>query len=164
LTGAIRAMAAGLDPRLRVRSISAFSHRLDEMLQRDQLVSQLSAIFGGLALALACLGLFGVLSYTVAARGPEFGLRMALGAARGSVLALVLREAALLVSAGVAIGLLLALGAGRLLQPLLPGTGAGDPVALIGAAALMFVLPLVSALPPAWRATRNDPARVLRAD
>lgn len=164
LTATVRAAVTGFDPRLRVHTISAFAHRLDELLQRDQLVSQLSAIFGALALALACLGLFGVMSYSVAARGPEFGLRMALGAERASVLALVLREAAVLVGAGVIIGLLLALGAGRLLQPLLPGTAASDPLALAAAVALLLLLPLASTLPPAWRAARNDPARVLRAE
>lgn len=164
LTSAVRAAVVGLDPRLRLRSISTLSHRLGQMLQRDQLISQLSAIFAALALALACFGLFGVMSYTVAARGSEFGLRMALGAERGRVLGLVLREAALLIGWGAAAGLALALTAGRALQPLLPGAGASDPVALVTAVALMLSLPLVCALPPALRATRNDPARALRAE
>src|SRR6185437_6366699 len=149
-------------PRLRVRSLSTVSHRLDEMLGRDRLIAQLSGGFAALALALACLGLYGVMAYAVGARLGEFSLRMALGAERRDILAMVLREAAWLLAVGVAAGLGLSLAAGRLLQPLLPGASATDPVALAAAAALMLVLPLLAGLRPARRGhhPRHGPARI----
>ncbi|MGH9393652.1 MAG: ABC transporter permease, partial [Terriglobales bacterium] len=134
LTAAARATAAAVDPRMRVQSVSSVPHRLAEMLQRDRLIAQLSGGFAALALALACLGLYGVMAYTVGARWGEFSLRMALGAAGANVVCLVLREAAWMLSVGVAVGILLTLAAGRLAQPLLPGIGASDPATLAGAA------------------------------
>ncbi|HWG36153.1 MAG TPA: ABC transporter permease [Terriglobales bacterium] len=162
LAAAARAAVPAIDPRLRVRSLSTVSHRLDEMLGRDRLIAQLSGGFAALALALACLGLYGVMAYAVGARLGEFSLRMALGAERRDILAMVLREAAWLLAVGVAAGLGLSLAAGRLLQPLLPGASATDPIALAAAAALMLVLPLLAALRPALRAAATNPATALR--
>ena len=164
LIPAVRAAAGSFGPRLRVRSISTVAHRLDEMLQRDTLVAQLSAGAGLLALALACLGLFGVTAYTVNARRAEFGVRLALGAGRGAVLRQVLGEAAAMLGLGVALGLPLALAVARWAQPLLPGVSATDPATLAAALAVMLALPLLAALAPAWRAARTDPAIALRAE
>jgi predicted permease len=164
LARAVRATAGAVDARLKVRSVATVSHRLDEMLQRDRLIAQLSGGFGGLALLLACLGVYGVMAYAAAARGVEFGIRMALGAKRGQVMGLVLRETALLLLAGLALGLPLALLAGRWAQPLLPGVAAGDPLTLIAAAVVMAATPLAAALLPAWRAAHADPLRALRAE
>jgi predicted permease len=164
LVSAVRAAAGGVDPRLQVRSVATVSHRLDEMLRRDRLIAQLSGGFGGLALLLACLGVYGVMACAAAARGAEFGIRMALGAARGQVMGLVLRETALLLLAGLALGLPLALAAGRWAQPLLPGVAASDPLTLTAAALVMAATPLGAALLPAWRAAHADPLRALRAE
>jgi predicted permease len=164
LIPAVRAAASSFDPRLRVRQISTVAYRLDEMLQRDTLVAQLSAGAGLLALALACLGLFGVTAYTVNARRAEFGVRIALGAGRAAVAKLVLGEAAAMLGLGAALGLPLALAAARWAQPLLPGIRATDPATLAAALAIMLALPLLAALGPAWRAARTDPAAALRAE
>jgi len=160
----LRQVAGKVDPRLTVRSVSTLDHRLNEMLQRDQLIAELSSGFGLLGLALACLGLYGVLSYAVAARRNEYSVRIALGARRDQVAGLVLREAAVLLVIGLVIGLPLALLAGRWLQPLLPGINASDPIAYAGAVALLLLLPAAAALHPAWRAARQEPAAALRAE
>lgn len=162
LTAAVRRAITGLDPRLHLRSISTVAHRLGEMLASDRLVAELSASFGALALALAALGLYGIMAYAVAARGPEFGVRVALGAARSALLRLVLGEAALLLAAGTALGLVLVLLAGHWLAPLLPGVSPRDPTTLAAAVLLLVLAPLAAALPPAWRAASTDPNRALR--
>ncbi len=164
LIPAVRTAATGFDAQLRVRQISTVAHRLDEMLQRDTLIAQLSSGAGMLALALACLGLFGVTAYTVNARRGEFGLRLALGAEPAMVVRLVLGEAAVQIGLGLALGLPLALAASHWAQPLLPGVSATDPATLAAALAVMLALPLLAALGPAWRAARTDPALALRAD
>ena len=164
LAGAVRQAVAASAAPLRVRSSFGLAERLDSLLGQERMVAQLSAGLGGLALGLACLGLYGVMAYAVAARAAEFGLRVALGASRGQVVGLVLREVALLLGGGLALGLPLALAAGRWLQPLLPGVRASDPVTLAGAALVMAGLPLLVALHPAWRAARADPTRALRAE
>jgi predicted permease len=164
LISAVRATAGSFDPRLRVEQVSTVTHRLGEMLRNDTLVMQLSAGAGLLALALACLGLFGVTAYTVNARRSEFGVRLALGANRGAVVQLVLGEAAAMLGLGAALGLPLAFAAARWAQPLLPGVSASDPAALAAALAVTLTLPLLAALVPARRAARTDPALALRAE
>ncbi len=163
LSSAVRATITGLDPRLRVRSTSTVAHRLGEMLERDRLVAELSGGFAALALALACLGLYGILAYAVAARGPEFGLRMAMGATRGQVMGMVLREAAQTLAAGAALGLALLLLAAGWLQPQLPAASARDPATLAGTFALLILAPLLVALVPAWRAATADPVAALKS-
>jgi ABC-type antimicrobial peptide transport system permease subunit len=121
-----------------------------------------------LALALACMGLYGVITYSVNSRALEFGLRMALGSARAGVLRLVLGEAALTVGIGLALGLPLTLLAANVARPLLGGLHATSwlavPATILTAAAVLLALTLLAALRPALRATRVDPARSLRAD
>ncbi|MGH9486569.1 MAG: ADOP family duplicated permease [Terriglobales bacterium] len=168
--GAPLAAAAGLraamrkaDVRVHVISITGVRERVDRLLSRDRLLVQLSGGFGVLALLLACLGVYGVMGYSVTARQSEFGLRMALGAQRGQVLGMVLAETARLLALGAVIGVALALGLSRYVQPLLPAASATDPTVLAVAFAVMIMLPLIAALLPAWRAARADPASVLRA-
>lgn len=159
----LRAAIATADPGLRVFSIVPVRERVSRLLSRDKLVAQLSGGFGLLALLLACLGVYGVMAYAVAARTSEFGLRMALGATRGGVLGLVLGETARLLAIGAVIGVGLVLLCGRWVQPLLHGgVATADPVTLAAAIAVMIVLPLLAAAIPGWRAARADPAQVLR--
>jgi ABC-type antimicrobial peptide transport system permease subunit len=135
---------------------------LDDSLFIERMVAGLSAAFGALATLLAAIGLYGVMSYSVARRTREIGIRMALGAERGSVLWLVLREVTLMVAAGVAIGLPLAFALSRFVQSQLFALSANDPLALAGAAVVLGAVALLAGYLPARRATRVDPMLALR--
>ncbi|MFL6263149.1 MAG: ABC transporter permease [Thermoanaerobaculia bacterium] len=121
-------------------------------------------VFAGLALVLAAVGIYGVTAYSVARRTREMGLRMALGAGRGTVLGLVLREAGGLALAGLAAGLALAFAASRVMASLLFGIGATDPTTFAGVAATLALVSLFAAWVPGRRATRVDPMVALRTD
>jgi predicted permease len=125
-------------------------------------LAKLSAFFGGLALLLACIGLYGVISYTVAGRTREIGVRMALGAKRGDVMQLVLREGMLLVALGLAIGVPLSLASSRLLHSFLFGLNGTDPLSLIAVILLLGTVAAVAGFIPARRAAKVDPMVALR--
>jgi predicted permease len=131
-------------------------------LTRDAMITKLAGFFGALAVLLACIGIYGIMAYAVAGRTSELGLRMALGAQRGNILWLVLRESMLLVLIGVAIGLPAVYGAGKLVSSLLFGLTPADPLALISAVVLMFVVAAIAGYIPARRAARTDPIVALR--
>jgi ABC-type antimicrobial peptide transport system permease subunit len=135
---------------------------MDESLFIERMVAALSIAFGALATLLAAIGLYGVMSYSVARRTREIGIRMALGAERGSVLWLVLREVALMVGVGLAVGIPLAFALSRIVQSQLFALSAHDPIALAGAAAVLALVALVAGYLPARRATRVDPMLALR--
>ena len=120
------------------------------------------SVFGLLALALASVGLYGILAYSVNRRRREFGVRMALGASQRSVLGLVLREGMSLVMTGVAIGFAASLAIGRLLSGMLYGVNASDPASVAGAALVLSAVALLACYVPARRATRADPITALR--
>ena len=122
----------------------------------------LAAFFGGLALLLAGLGLYGVMSYAVSRRRTEIGIRMALGAAPGRVVRLVLRRVALLVAAGVAAGAGMGMLAARLVASMLFGLQPSDPATFTTAAVVLASIGALAGWLPARRASRIDPARVLR--
>ena len=124
----------------------------------------LVALFGGLALLLASIGLYGVMSYTVSQSTRELGLRMALGASTSNLLRLVLSRGLLLTTTGIAIGIALALLLTRLLGNLLYQVSPRDPLAFVAAFAVMTFASLAACFLPAWRATRTDPMRALRAE
>ena len=138
------------------RSAMAFS------LQRFVMV--LTSSFAGIALVLTVVGLYGLLSYTVARRRREIGLRIALGAARGEVLGLVLRQATRLVLVGLILGLAGAIGAQRLLESALFGIRPGDPVFIMMAGGLLLIAGLAAAYLPAVRAASVDPMQALRSE
>jgi ABC-type antimicrobial peptide transport system permease subunit len=131
-------------------------------------VATLSGLFGGLALLLASVGLYGLMAFAVVRRTGELGVRMALGAERGAVVRMVLKEALLLVVAGLAIGIPAALLLGRfgasLTAGLLFGLSATDPLTLAGAALVLLSVAAVAAYFPAARASRIDPMHALRAE
>jgi ABC-type antimicrobial peptide transport system permease subunit len=135
---------------------------VDESLFIERMVAALSVAFGALATLLAAIGLYGVMSYTVACRTREIGIRMALGAERNSVMWLVLKEVALMVGIGVAVGLPLAFALSRVVQSQLFDLSAHDPVAPTAAAALLAIVALGAGYLPARRATRVDPMLALR--
>ena len=128
----------------------------------EKLVAQLSSFFGGLALLLACIGLYGVMSYAVSGRTREIGLRMALGAQRQDVLWMVLKEALILVGAGLAVGIPAAFGGSRLLLSMLYALSSVDPVSISISITLMLLVATIAGYIPARRATRVDPMVALR--
>jgi ABC-type antimicrobial peptide transport system permease subunit len=119
-------------------------------------------VFGALALVLAAIGLYGVLSYSVSQRSRELGLRMALGADASNLMRLVMSNGLSLTAGGVVLGLAVALGTTRLMGNLLYKVSPRDPVAFGSALVVMAVAALVACWLPAWRAMRTDPARALR--
>ena len=126
--------------------------------------AMLAAGFGVLGMALAAIGLYGVMAFTVVQRTREIGIRVALGAKPGGVLRMILRRAAVVVAAGAVIGLIVAALAARVLSGLLYGIGAADPVAWVAAIAVVTAVTALASAIPARRALRVDPARTLRAD
>jgi predicted permease len=138
------------------------SRQIKESLIRDRLMATLSGSFGLLAGFLATLGLYGVMSYMVARRRNEIGLRIALGADRGRVIGMVLREAGLLLVVGLVVGLLLAVWAGRAAATLLFGLQPHDPVTLISAVLLLAAVALAASYGPARRAAALEPMQALR--
>ncbi len=138
------------------------AEQVHSSLIQERLVANLSGFFGALALLLAAIGLYGVTSYAVSRRRTEIGIRMALGAAPASVVRMVLRRVAWLVSAGVAVGAVVTFWAATLVSSLLFGLTARDPVTLVAAALGLVTIGGAAGWLPAWRASRIDPARVLR--
>jgi predicted permease len=142
--------------------ISSATEAIDRQLANDRMTAQLSSFFGLLALVLACLGLYGLLSYEVTRRTREIGIRMAVGAQSHNVVRLVLTKAILLIGVGAVAGTAIALGVTRLLASFLYGVKAGDPVTLVSVAALLAAVALAACYIPARRATKVDPLVALR--
>ncbi len=158
----VRAELEAIDPQQPVYDIRPMKDRMSQSLERRRFVLVLFELFAGLALLLATVGLYGVMSYTVAQRTREIGVRMALGARRTNVLALVAREGATLIGAGVALGVIGALAVTRVLGGILFEVSPTDPLALTIAALLLAAVSVVATLVPVRRALRVDPMVVLR--
>jgi putative ABC transport system permease protein len=161
LTKSVAAALAGVNKDLAI-TFRLLSEQVNSSLIQERVVAMLSGFFGGLALLLAALGLYGVTSYAVSRRRTEIGIRMALGAAPGGVVRLVLRRVALLVGVGVIVGGSVSLWAARFVATLLYGLQPRDPVTLAGAALVLSLIGAIAGWIPARRAARIDPARVLR--
>jgi ABC-type antimicrobial peptide transport system permease subunit len=145
-----------------VTDLKSMEVQVSESLAVDRLVAMLSAFFGLLATVLAAIGLYGVMAYTVARRTREIGVRMALGAARSSVMWLVLKEVALLATIGVLIGLPAAIGLSRYVQSVLFQLEPTDPITLTVSTVTLLAVAFVAGYLPANRATRIDPMVALR--
>jgi predicted permease len=158
----IREAIAGIDPNMPVVDMITFDEQVSRNFNQDRLMARLAGIFGLLALALACIGLYGVLAYNVARRTQEIGIRMALGAARSGILHMVLREALLLAGLGVAIGIPCALAANHLLTSMLFGLKATNPLVLSIVTALLLLVAMAAACFPAHKASAVDPIVALR--
>ena len=151
-----------VDPNLPISFTEALDMLVNETAANQIALAKLSVFFAGLALLLACVGLYGVMSYTVAGRTREIGVRMALGAARGDVMHLILREGMQLVTAGLVIGIPLSLASSRLLHSFLFGLKATDPLSLITVILLLGMVAALAAFIPARRAAKVDPMVALR--
>lgn len=166
-TAAIRDAQAALTStsrHLMVRKTTTLRAQVDNTTARERLLLNLASGFGGIALLLAAVGLYGTLAYAVTRRTREIGLRLALGAQRASVLRLVLGEAILLALAGMLVGVPLSLAAGRLLEGFLYGVTPSDATTLTVAAAVLTSVALLAAALPARRASRVDPMLALRSE
>jgi len=170
-SGDSAAMAAALrralresQPRLAIGSIESLDERIVRSIRVERLLGWLTMTFGGAALALACLGLYGTISNAVRRRRAELGIRVALGADRAAVQWLIVREALVLVLLGGAIGLPLAFISARALRSLLFGIAPSDPLAYASAAGVLLVVCVFAAYVPAWRASRLDPIVALRSE
>ncbi len=152
---------AGIEPSVSL-TFRPLAEQFDALFVRERLVAVLAAFFGGLALLMAAIGLYGVTAYAVSCRRTEIGVRMALGADAARVVRLVLSRVAWMAGAGVALGLVLSLWAARFVSSLLYGLEAGDTATLAGAATVLAMVAALAAWLPARRAARIDPAEVLR--
>ena len=162
LMPALREAVRRTDPSMPLRDIETVASRLDNATRQERLVATLSSAFGVLALLLACVGLYGVMAYGVARRRAEFGLRLALGATRGDVSWLVLRETLTVIALGVAIGVPAALAASRFISRLLFGLAPTDPVTIVMAVVVLAIVATLAGYLPARRAARIDPLVALR--
>lgn len=161
---AVREAIRAVDPLLPIDSARPLSELMARSIQAEHVLAQVSSGFGLLALVLASLGLYGVLTYAITRRTGEIGLRVALGAQRGTVMRMVLRDALRLVAAGALIGAPLAIGGAQLLRNQLHGIDAVDPVAVSVALSVLLVSALAAAAIPALRAARVDPLTALREE
>jgi predicted permease len=157
----IRERLIELYPEMRVE-YHLFQTEVQNGLVRERLMALLSGFFGALAALLAMIGLYGVISYIIAMRRNEIGIRMALGASRQNVMGIVLRQTLALLLLGVGIGMLLAVAATSGARTLLYGLSPGDPLSLLGAAFFLALVALAASFWPAYRATRYDPMNALR--
>jgi predicted permease len=159
---AVRRVVRDADRMLPVMDIKPMEQLIDEALEQERLLAWLVGLFGAITLVLACVGLYGMVAYSVAGRTREIGLRMALGADRAAVLGMILRQVLWTAGGGIAIGLPAALVATRVVQSLLYGVKANDTVSFVAAAGMVLAVAALAVVVPARRAMTTDPVRALR--
>jgi len=164
MAAAIRRAALELDPKLQIAGLGTMDERVDELLVRERLIAQLAGFFSLFALLLACLGLYGIMSQATLRRTREIGVRMALGARRGDVVKMVLRESMLLAAAGALIGLGAAIAMTRFVSTMLYGLTPTDPATISLAVLALIVVAAVAGYLPARKAARVDPLVALRCE
>jgi predicted permease len=160
----IRSVLASIDARLKNATALPVAELMHNSVAQERLLARLATGFGMLALLLAAVGLYGVMTYAVTRRTAEIGLRVAVGAQRGDVIRMVIQDAMGVVLAGVLVGVPVSFAAGRLMQAQLYGVGARDPVAMSVAVTVMLASALLAALSPALRASRVAPLLSLRQE
>jgi ABC-type antimicrobial peptide transport system permease subunit len=162
LVSTVRETVRRTDPNVPIVTMTTQAEQLEGRIAQEKLFAQANLLFGVLAVALAAIGLFGLMSYNVARRTNEIGVRMALGARHRDVVAMVMKESMTMVAAGIAIGVAAAFAAGRLVSTLLFGLAATDPLTIAVATALMIAVSTVAGYLPARRAAAVDPMVALR--
>jgi predicted permease len=160
----VRAALQRAEPGLVLDSVGTMALQAERNVLRERLVTYLAALFGGLALLLGCVGLYGVLSYSVARRTQEFGVRLALGASPRGLTRAVLRDALNVAIAGTVVGLVIALWASRVLRTLLFQVTTVDPLVAVASAGLLLAATLLASYFPARRAARVNPISALRTE
>jgi predicted permease len=160
----LRRVVSAMDKEIPLSDVRTENEKIDQALMQERVFARLSSFFGGLALLLACAGLYGVMSYSVVRRTGEIGIRMALGAPRRAIRRMVLRETAVLVTIGIAIGLPLTLACTRWISSFLFGLRSNDVVTIATAAAFLAAVALFSGYWPARRASCVDPLLALRCE
>jgi putative ABC transport system permease protein len=163
LIASVKGLAAKNSPEI-VLSFSVLRNSIRAGLGRERLMAALSGFYGGLAALLAMIGIYGIMSYSVARRKVEIGIRMALGATRRRILSMILREAFALLGIGLAVGAVLVVASGRAVQSMLFGLRPGDPLTLAIATAAMALVALIASLIPARRAAALEPMQILREE
>jgi predicted permease len=158
----VRDAVSHADVNLPMFDVRTQSAQIEQILSQERIVARVSSFFGVLALALACIGLYGLLAYEVARRTREIGIRLALGAQQRDVMQLVVGEGIVLALVGAAVGIGAAIGVTRFMASMLYGVRATDPVTMVGAAILLAVVALAACYIPARRAMRVDPMVALR--
>ena len=164
LTNSVRKELAALDGTIPLTSVRVFDEYISRSLARPRFNTLLLSIFAGTALLLTAIGIYGVMAYSVAQRTSEIGIRIALGAGKSSIFRLVVGQAMTLVGISLIVGLAGAFAATRLLNSLLFGVGASDPLTFAAIVLLVSAVAFVAAWLPARRATRVDPIIALRAE
>ena len=164
VTSSVREAVRQIDPNLPMMDVSTQIEQVERRFAQEKVFAQAYTLFGGLALLLAAIGLFGLMSYSVSRRTNEIGIRMALGAQRRDVLRLVMRESMILVAAGIVVGVAIAAGASRLVTALLFGLAGTDSLTIAGAIVVMIAVSALAGFLPARRASRVDPMIALRYD
>jgi predicted permease len=164
ILGSVRRVVSNVDPSLPIEDLQTLPMQVRENLFLDRMLSRLSASFALLATLLAAIGLYGVIAYSVAQRTREIGLRMALGADGSRIRRLILRHVSRVAIPGAVLGVLAALGLGRLASSLLFELEGHDPTVFAAAAVLLLIVTFGAGLVPARRAARIDPNEALRAD
>jgi ABC-type antimicrobial peptide transport system permease subunit len=159
---AARAAVSAVDPAIPIVRVETQMSTLERRYAQEKVLAQASTLFGGIALFVAAIGLFGLMSYNVSRRTREIGIRMAMGAESREVLGMVLGESMLLVAAGVVIGLGLSLAAGRMIASQLFGLEPTDPATMVAAMLVMLAVSAMAGYLPARRAARVDPMVALR--
>jgi len=160
----IRRLVRQADPRLPILWLRTLDDQVSRSLTTERLLAALSASFGALALLLSLIGIYGVMSFVVARRTREIGIRLALGATGGSAMRLILRDAVAMIAAGMAIALPCVAALGKLIQSQLFGVTATDPATVAGAAMVLAAGALAAAFIPAWRASNVNPTDALRLE
>jgi putative ABC transport system permease protein len=162
LAPALRREVQAADPGVTITQVETMQQAFSRAVARPRFDTLLLAVFAGIAVLLAAVGIYGIIAYSVAQRTHEIGVRMALGAAQGSVLRMVIRQGAGLAAMGVAVGLAGAFALTRLLSTLLFGVSATDPLTFVAAALGLLLVAVAASLVPARRATRISPVDALR--